>query len=40
LIRFFACGQDISHAAPDAPLPAAVVDGEEAYLIVGAMAGG
>ena len=39
-IRFFACGQDISHAAPDALLPAAVVNGEEAYLIVGAMAGG
>ncbi len=40
LIRFFACGQDLSHEAPDAPLPAAVVNGEEAYLIVGAMAGG
>jgi hypothetical protein len=40
LIRFFACGQDLSHAPPDAPLPAAVVSGEEPFLIVGAMAGG
>jgi hypothetical protein len=40
LIRFFACGQDLSHAPPDAPLPAAVVAGTEPYLIVGAMAGG
>jgi len=40
LIRFFACGQDLSHEAPDAPLPAPVVTGAEPYLIVGAMAGG
>lgn len=40
LIRFFACEQDLSHAPPDAPLPAAVVSGAEPFLIVGAMAGG
>ena len=40
LIRFFACGQDLSHALPDAPLPAAVATGDEPFLIVGAMAGG
>lgn len=40
LIRFFACEQDLSHAPPDAPLPAAVVAGAEPFLIVGAMAGG
>jgi hypothetical protein len=40
LIRFFACAQDLSHAPPDAPLPAAVVAGTEPFLIVGAMAGG
>ena len=40
LIRFFACEQDLSHASPDAPLPAAVVAGTEPFLIVGAMAGG
>jgi sulfur-carrier protein len=39
-VRFFACEQDLSHEQPDAPLPSAVVTGEEPYLIVGAMAGG
>ncbi len=39
-IRFFACGQDLSHKAPDTPLPDAVVRGEEPFLVVGAMAGG
>jgi hypothetical protein len=39
-IRFFACGQDLSHQSPDAPLPHAVTTGEEAFHIVGAMAGG
>ncbi len=39
-IRFFACGQDLSHAEADAPLPDAVVRGEEPFLVVGAMAGG
>jgi molybdopterin synthase sulfur carrier subunit len=39
-IRFFACEQDLSHDSPDAPLPDAVVDGAEPFLVVGAMAGG
>ena len=39
-IRFFACERDLSHERPDDPLPAAVVAGEEPFLIVGAMAGG
>jgi sulfur-carrier protein len=39
-IRFFACGEDLSHEAPDTPLPDAVASGTEPYLIVGAMAGG
>jgi sulfur-carrier protein len=39
-IRFFACEEDLSHEAPDTPLPEAVVSGTEPYLIVGAMAGG
>ncbi len=39
-LRFFACQQDLSHDAPDAPLPEAVAAGREPYLIVGAMAGG
>lgn len=39
-IRFFACGEDWSHEAPDAPLPEAVASGQEVFRIVGAMAGG
>ena len=39
-IRFFACGQDVSHEPPDAPLPDAVVTGAEPFWVVGAMAGG
>jgi sulfur-carrier protein len=39
-IRFFACEEDLSHEAPDTPLPEAVASGTEPYLIVGAMAGG
>ena len=39
-VRFFACGQDLSHESPDAPLPEAVGRGDEPLLIVGAMAGG
>jgi sulfur-carrier protein len=39
-MRFFACEQDLSHEAPDSPLPAPVSTGAEPYLIVAAMAGG
>ena len=39
-LRFFACGQDLSHDPPDTPLPDAVLTGAEPFLIVGAMAGG
>jgi hypothetical protein len=39
-IRFFACGQDLSHESPDTPLPDAIARGDEPFLIVGAMAGG
>ncbi|MEW6567174.1 MAG: MoaD/ThiS family protein [Chloroflexota bacterium] len=39
-LRFFACRQDLSLDAPDAPLPDAVVAGTEPLRIVGAMAGG
>lgn len=39
-VRFFACGQDLSHDPPDAPLPGAVATGEEPFLVVGAIAGG
>ena len=39
-VRFFACEQDISHDSPDAPLPEAIANGTEPFLIVGAIAGG
>ncbi len=39
-VRYFACGQDLSHAPADAPLPDAVARGVEPLLVVGAMAGG
>ncbi len=39
-VRFFACEIDLSHEAPDAPLPDAVATGAEPLLVVGAMAGG
>ena len=40
LVRFFACGEDLSHEPPDAPLPEAVSTGAEPFLVVGAIAGG
>ena len=40
LVRFFACGEDISHEPLDAPLPDAIVKGEEPFFIMGAIAGG
>ena len=39
-VRFFACAEDLSHDSPDTPLPEAVADGGEPFLIVGALAGG
>lgn len=39
-VRFFACGQDLSHEPPEAPLPEPVVAGGEPLRIVGAIAGG
>jgi hypothetical protein len=39
-VRFFACREDLSHEAPDTPLPGAVTSGAEPLIIIGAMAGG
>ena len=39
-LRFFAEGEDLSFAEPDAPLPGRVAKGQEPYLIVGAISGG
>ena len=40
LVRFFACGEDISHEPPDSPLPDAIATGTEPFFIMGAIAGG
>jgi molybdopterin synthase sulfur carrier subunit len=39
-LRFYACGEDLSHESLDTPLPEAVAEGTEPYLIIGAIAGG
>ncbi len=39
-IRFFADGQDLSHASPDTLLPHSVATGAAPFRIIGAMAGG
>jgi hypothetical protein len=40
LLRFFACGEDVTHESADAPLPAVVASGAEPFFIIGAIAGG
>ncbi len=39
-VRYFACGEDLSHEPPDALLPSAVAEGKEPFMVVGAIAGG
>lgn len=39
-LRFFACQRDLSLDSPDAPLPDAVANGKEPFMVVGAIAGG
>ena len=39
-LRFFACQEDLSHEAPDTPLPDMVASGVEPFIILGAIAGG
>ncbi len=39
-LRFFACEEDLSNDKPETPLPEAVAQGREPFLVVGAMAGG
>ncbi len=40
LVRFFACGDDVSHEPPDKTLPNAIIAGDEPFFIIGAIAGG
>ena len=39
-LRFFACGEDITHNSPDDPLPTEIVSGAEPFYVIGAIAGG
>ena len=39
-VRYFACGQDFSHEAADAPLPEPIARGAEPFMVIGAIAGG
>jgi sulfur-carrier protein len=39
-LRFFACGQDVSLEPQNTPLPRAIAEGTEPFMIVGATAGG
>jgi molybdopterin synthase sulfur carrier subunit len=39
-LRFFACGEDVTHKSPDAPLPPEIALGAEPLYIIGAIAGG
>ena len=40
LVRFFVCGEDISHEPADTPLPDPIVKGDEPFFVMGAIAGG
>jgi molybdopterin synthase sulfur carrier subunit len=39
-LRFFACEEDLSHEPSEIPLPEAVINGTEPFIILGAVAGG
>ena len=39
-VRFFVCEEDWSHDPTDKPLPAAIANGSEPFLVIGAIAGG
>lgn len=40
MVRYFVCEKDVSHEPPETPLPEAVLDGDEPFMIWGAIAGG
>lgn len=39
-MRYYACGEDISHQPPGARLPEAIVNGKDSLIILGAISGG
>ena len=40
MLRYFACGEDLSHDPPENPLPDAIASGAEPFWVVAAVAGG
>src|SRR5690606_40959366 len=40
LVRFYVCKQDWTFETPDKPLPSAITDGSEPFIIIGAISGG
>lgn len=40
MVRFFVCGEDVSHDPVETALPEPVLKGEEPFIIMGAIAGG
>jgi sulfur-carrier protein len=40
MVRYFVCEKDVSHESPETLLPDAVVNGNEPFMIWGAIAGG
>ena len=39
-LRYFVCGEDLSHDSPDATLPDGIRTGAEPFIVMGAIAGG
>lgn len=39
-LRYFACEEDVSLEPPDTPLPEAIGEGREPFMVIGAIAGG
>lgn len=39
-LRYFACGQDLSHEPVNTSLPDKVISGEEPFIVLGSIAGG
>jgi sulfur-carrier protein len=40
MLRYFACGEDLSHDPPEQVLPDAIASGAEPFWVVAAVAGG
>ena len=40
MVRFFVCGEDVSHDPVETALPEPILKGQEPFIIMGAIAGG